>query len=69
MKTSAPAIEDAIDVCVLGFALGAGLGAAADSQERIGEQIGWRRGRQRFQACGSLTPVRQHNPFPFGDTA
>ncbi len=69
MKTSAAAIEDAIDVCVLCFALGAGLGAAADTQERIIEQVGRGRGGQRFQACGGLTPVRQQDPFAFGDAA
>jgi hypothetical protein len=69
MKISAAAIENAVNVCVLGFSLGATLGGAGDAQEGIAGRIGRRGGVQRFQAGGWLAPVGKHEAFALGDAA
>ena len=54
MTTSGAAVEDAVDVCVLGFSLGTGLGVAGDAEEGIADRVGGREGIQRFQVGGLL---------------
>ena len=67
MNTSTAAINEAIDIAVSRFTFRAGRGPRTDGQKRIiyGSIVG--RGRQGFEARGTLAPMREEEPFAVRD--